>query len=235
MFLILAATLAVQTPRSTPTWATSSKRCRPGPPLDWRPFSPPTETAASPFVFEADLRTSITQADHGIDGASVNAHSRPHSDPDLGQLPSVLAYALVQGSEGLSNANPVIALALDAASGNTRGAWACDSQVFRTWVRGQAATWSPEEGERFRLTILPALVLLFVNAWLRATTASHPAGDRLGQALPEDPGYPAPTLEYARAPEPAKWTPSARAAYISPSTRPGPTSAGTRRPITGQR
>ena len=74
-------------------------------------------------------------------------------DPVLGRLPGAVAHALFHGDDWLSGADRCITAALDAATPNTRIAWACDWTVFRTWALGRATVWYPDERDRIRLPI----------------------------------------------------------------------------------
>jgi integrase/recombinase XerD len=84
-------------------------------------------------------------------------------DPALGRLPTAVAYALFADAHWVSTQNPAIATALEAASENTRIAWASDWSVFRAWALGRASQWFPQESERLRLPVLPEVLVRFIT------------------------------------------------------------------------
>jgi len=84
-------------------------------------------------------------------------------DPALGRVPTAIAYALFSDAEWVSTQNPAITTALEAASENTRIAWASDWAVFRTWALERASQWFPQESKRLRLPVLPEVLVRFIT------------------------------------------------------------------------
>jgi len=87
-------------------------------------------------------------------------------EPALGRLPGAVAHARFRGDTWRSTADRCITTALDAATPNTRIAWACDWTVFRTWALCRATVWYPDERDRIRLPIRPELLVRLVTDML---------------------------------------------------------------------
>lgn len=83
-------------------------------------------------------------------------------DSTLGRVPTALAQALFRGDAWVTISDPAIVAAVEAAAQNTRGAWAHDWAVFRTWMLERGALWYDERA-RTRLPVLPEVLARFVT------------------------------------------------------------------------
>lgn len=86
----------------------------------------------------------------------------PYS-PELGRVQSVLTRKLLAEDDWAISAHAAIALAVEAASENTRIAWRQDWAVFRAWLTGPAKMHYPDERLRIRLPVLPDVLVAFVR------------------------------------------------------------------------